>query len=63
MFYAHRPEDISIIDKSKWQEIKEHNQNVGELAKYYLRDLSEEIQSIGYLTGYYHDIDDCEEDF
>lgn len=63
MFYAHRPEDITIIDKSKWQEIKEHNQNVGELAKYYLRDLSEEIQSIGYLTGYYHDIGKYSKEF
>ena len=56
MYYAHRPEDISIIDKSKWQKLEEHNQNVGNLTRYYLRDLSEEIQSIGYTAGYYHDI-------
>lgn len=56
MYYAHRPGDLSIIDKSEWQKLEEHNRNVGNLSKYYLKDLSEEIQSIGYIAGYYHDI-------
>ena len=54
MYYAQRPGDLSIIDKSEWQKLEEHSRNVGNLSKYYLKDLSEEIQSIGYIAGYYY---------